>query len=542
MPVVLRFFSVLPLWLLHALGAALGGVAFCASARYRQRFCAHAALAGYSFGAVRAAVAHAGRMVAELPRLWLGAAPPRPRGGGGGGVGASAGRWVADLPRLWLGAPLPCRLEGGACVEQAYAAGRGIVYLTPHQGCFELSAQAAARRWSAAHGPITVLYRPARQAWLARLMATARNRPGMLAVPTTLAGVRQMLLAPRPGEAVGLLPDQVPPAGQGHWAPFFGRDAYTMTLAVRLARQTGAAIVLARSHRAGALRAPGLGARFRPPLRAAGSAAGQPVGGRRVADQPGHGAVDQTMPRAVPLGLCTLQAAARRGCKPCGAGRMTGHVGGRMKVLLRLGGRLVVPLMRVLAHLPLPVLRGLGWLIGCILFVLAAPRRRVALRNLALCYPDACGRQRRQWARETFVAFCQSWLDRSWLWFAPREVVLRRVRLQGALEELEGSQPAIIFAPHFYGMDAGGSALALHTPRAFTSIFSTQPDPAIDAWFRAGRQRFGDVRMLNRSDGVKPIVSSLRQGGLLYLLPDMDFGRNDSLFVPFYGVRAATVP
>lgn len=221
---------------------------------------------------------------------------------------------------------------------------------------------------------------------------------------------------------------------------------------------------------------------------------------------------------------------------------MTGHVGGRMKVLLRLGGRLVVPLMRVLAHLPLPVLRGLGWLIGRILFVLAAPRRRVALRNLALCYPDACGRQRRQWARETFVAFCQSWLDRSWLWFAPREVVLRRVRLQGALEELEGSQPAIIFAPHFYGMDAGGSALALHTSRAFTSIFSTQPDPAIDAWFRAGRQRFGDVRMLNRSDGVKPIVSSLRQGGLLYLLPDMDFGRNDSLFVPFYGVRAATVP
>ncbi|KAB7597407.1 lysophospholipid acyltransferase family protein [Verminephrobacter eiseniae] len=218
MPVVLRFFSVLPLWLLHALGAALGWLAFCASARYRQRFCAHAALAGYSFGAVRAAVAHAGRMVAELPRLWL-------------------------------GAPLPCRLEGGACVEQAYAAGRGIVYLTPHQGCFELSAQAAARRWSAAHGPITVLYRPARQAWLARLMATARNRPGMLAVPTTLAGVRQMLLALRRGEAVGLLPDQVPPAGQGHWAPFFGRDAYTMTLAVRLARQTGAAIVLARCER-----------------------------------------------------------------------------------------------------------------------------------------------------------------------------------------------------------------------------------------------------------------------------------------------------
>ena len=135
-------------------------------------------------------------------------------------------------------------------------------------------------------------------------------------------------------------------------------------------------------------------------------------------------------------------------------------------------GRLGVWFMRVLARLPLPVLRGMGWLIGRILFVLAAPRRRVALRNLALCYPDASEAQRRAWARETFVRFSQSWLDRSWLWFAPREVVLQRVKLTGALQELEGDTPTIIFAPHFYGMDAGGSALTLHTPRAFTSILS----------------------------------------------------------------------
>lgn len=218
MPVVFRFFSVFPLWLLHVMGAAMGWVAFVASPTYRRRFLANSALAGYSFGAVRAAVAHAGRMVAELPRLWM-------------------------------GATMPCALTGEACVEQAYAAGRGIVFLTPHQGCFELSAQAAARRWSAERGPITVLYRPARQAWLAKVMETARNRPGMLAVPTTLAGVRQMIKALRRGEAVGLLPDQVPPEGQGQWAPFFGRDAYTMTLAVRLAQQTGAAVVLARCER-----------------------------------------------------------------------------------------------------------------------------------------------------------------------------------------------------------------------------------------------------------------------------------------------------
>jgi KDO2-lipid IV(A) lauroyltransferase len=205
-------------------------------------------------------------------------------------------------------------------------------------------------------------------------------------------------------------------------------------------------------------------------------------------------------------------------------------------------GRLGVLFMRLLALLPLRVLRGMGWLIGQALYLVAAPRRKVALRNLALCFPDATEAQRRQWARESFVGFCQTWLDRSWLWFAPREVVLDRVKLKGALDELLGDTPTIIFAPHFYGMDAGGSALTLHTDRAFTSIFTPQPDPAVDVWIRNGRQRFGNVRMLNRGDGVKPILSGLRKGGLLYLLPDMDFGRNDSLFVPFYGVTAATVP
>lgn len=204
--------------------------------------------------------------------------------------------------------------------------------------------------------------------------------------------------------------------------------------------------------------------------------------------------------------------------------------------------RLGVWLMRRMAVLPLPVLRALGWLLGQLLYVLAVPRRRIALRNLELCYPQASAAQRRAWARETFVRFCQAWLDRSWLWSAPQAVVRARVQLHGALHELEGDAPTILFAPHFYGMDAGGLALPLHTTRPFTSIFSTHPDPVVDAWFMAGRQRFGDVRMLNRADGVKPIIANLRKGGLLYLLPDMDFGRKESIFVPYFGVPAATVP
>lgn len=218
MPAVFRLFSVFPLWLLHIIGCVLGWVAFAASGVYRQRFLANAALAGYSFAQVRAAVGHAGRMVAELPRLWL-------------------------------GVPVPVRIEGEPCVEQAWAAGRGVIFLTPHLGCFEMSAQAIATRWSERQGPITVLYRPARQAWLAKVMETARNRPGMQAVPTTLAGVRQMIKALRRGEAVGLLPDQVPPEGLGVWSPVFGKPAYTMTLAARLALQTGATVLLVRCER-----------------------------------------------------------------------------------------------------------------------------------------------------------------------------------------------------------------------------------------------------------------------------------------------------
>ena len=215
-----RLFSRCPLWLLHALGAALGWLAFALSPTYRRRFVANAALAGYTFAQVRGAVAHAGRMTAELPRLWLG---------------------------------MPTRMEweGEACVDAAYAKGRGILFLTPHMGCFEITAQGLAQRYSAAHGPITVLYRPARQPWLAEVMEQSRQRPGLETAPTTLAGVRQMIKALRAGRAIGLLPDQVPPEGMGQWTPFFGQPAYTMTLAARLALQTGATVLLVWGERLG---------------------------------------------------------------------------------------------------------------------------------------------------------------------------------------------------------------------------------------------------------------------------------------------------
>jgi KDO2-lipid IV(A) lauroyltransferase len=203
-----------PLPLLHALGGAVGWLSFLLSPTYRRRFLANAAQAGYGFAQVRRAVAQAGKLVMETPRLWFGATPP-----------------VA-----W---------DGVEHIEALRAQGRGIVFLTPHLGCFEVTAQAYAQRF----GAITVLYRPARKAWLREVVDSARDRANLRAAPTTLAGVRQMLRALKAGEAVGLLPDQVPPQGLGVWAPFFGREAYTMTLPARLVQQTGAAIVLAWGER-----------------------------------------------------------------------------------------------------------------------------------------------------------------------------------------------------------------------------------------------------------------------------------------------------
>jgi KDO2-lipid IV(A) lauroyltransferase len=144
---------------------------------------------------------------------------------------------------------MPVQWNGLQHIEAAYAQGHGVVFLTPHLGCFEITAQALASRFGGAHGPLTVLYRPARQAWLRDLLRHARERQHMKAVPTNMEGVRQLLKALRRGEAIGLLPDQVPPEGMGVWSDMWGRPAYTMTLAARLALQTQAAVVLAWGER-----------------------------------------------------------------------------------------------------------------------------------------------------------------------------------------------------------------------------------------------------------------------------------------------------
>ncbi len=197
--------------------------------------------------------------------------------------------------------------------------------------------------------------------------------------------------------------------------------------------------------------------------------------------------------------------------------------------------------MRLLAYLPLAWVRAIGRVLGWLLFGLAVSRRRVVQVNLHLCFPDLPQQVLRSMAIQTFVHFAQAWLDRGWLWHGSASMLRRRLRLCGALQELQGNQATVLFAPHFVGLDAGWTALTQRLPRAFTTIYSNQVDPTLDQWILSGRKRFGTPRLFGRDDGLKPVVQALRAGQPLYLLPDMNITRQESVFVPFYGVSTATL-
>jgi len=216
---VLHGASKLPLSALHALGSVLGWMMYGISPTYRRHLRRHLAQAGYADAATRrAAIATAGRMLAELPALWF-----RPY------------HQVVQLVK---------EVEGAEVAYAAHAQGKALLFLAPHMGCFEITAQYAAQRV-----PLTVLYRRPKLAWLEPAMLEGRSRPNLRLVPANFSGVRRLFKALRRGEAVGFLPDQVPSEGEGEWADFFGRPAYTMTLAARLAEGGNVACFLAYARR-----------------------------------------------------------------------------------------------------------------------------------------------------------------------------------------------------------------------------------------------------------------------------------------------------
>jgi KDO2-lipid IV(A) lauroyltransferase len=196
----------------------LGWLVWWLSPSYRRNFKANVQAAGVAWRDARPAVAAIGSMVAELPWVWM-----RPH--------------EAKLDGL-------VKWDGAEHFEAAMQAGKGAIIMSPHLGAWEIGAQAIAEKFGPSYGPMVALFRPARKAWLEPLVANARTRPYLDSAPTSLAGVRTLIRALRNGGYTAILPDQVPPLGQGVWAPFFGREVYTMTLLAKLAQQTGAQVIL----------------------------------------------------------------------------------------------------------------------------------------------------------------------------------------------------------------------------------------------------------------------------------------------------------
>lgn len=214
---LIRFLSWLPLWLLHALGGLLGRLIYLLSPTYRRHLQENMEQAGIDPALRGRVAAAAGRQALELAPIWL--------------------KPLSEVT------PRVVKVSGWELVEAAWRNGQGIVFLTPHLGCFEITAQ-----YYADHAPITVLYRRPRQAYLQELIETGRQRENLHLAPADVSGVRSLVKALKRGQAVGLLPDQAPKVGEGVWLDYFGKPAYTMTLAARLT-ETDATTIFAWAER-----------------------------------------------------------------------------------------------------------------------------------------------------------------------------------------------------------------------------------------------------------------------------------------------------
>jgi KDO2-lipid IV(A) lauroyltransferase len=202
--------------------------------------------------------------------------------------------------------------------------------------------------------------------------------------------------------------------------------------------------------------------------------------------------------------------------------------------------RLLLGIMWLLHFLPYSVLSRLGSAVGNLLFVIMKPRRKITLINLGLCMPHLSEAERRDIARRHFQAYSRSILERSILWWAPPERVKRMIVVEPRvpIEEIK-SGPTIILCPHFVGLEIPGIAMIDQT--SLCSIYTPQQNKVFDDALLKGRLRYGPVKILSRSEGVKPIIRAMRERLPFLMLPDMDFGIKDAEFVPFFGVPAATL-
>ncbi len=204
--------------------------------------------------------------------------------------------------------------------------------------------------------------------------------------------------------------------------------------------------------------------------------------------------------------------------------------------------QLFVGLLWLLHRLPLRVLAPLGEAFGLLLFTFARERRHVVDTNLARCFPEISYEDRRNLARAHFRWLGRSFLERSLQWWAPQERLEAMIRIRGlehAQALREAGTPIIFLTPHFVGLDMGGSRLAMEF--SVVNIYARQSNPVFDHWIHHGRSRFGDPLLLPRDEGVRGVVRAIKGGRAFYYLPDMDHGRKESIFVPFFNIPTATI-
>jgi KDO2-lipid IV(A) lauroyltransferase len=204
--------------------------------------------------------------------------------------------------------------------------------------------------------------------------------------------------------------------------------------------------------------------------------------------------------------------------------------------------RLAVFLLWLLHGLPLPLLAAIGRGLGWVLFRVAGRRRRIVETNLSLCFPELDDTQRRRLAQAHFQVLARSMLERGMLWWSRPERLRRLIRVDGAetiRELLDAGRPIMLLAPHFVGLDAGGVGIAMRFDCA--SLYAEQSSEVFDRLLYRGRKRFGDQLLLSRDENLRTIVRAMKAGRPFYYLPDVNFRTRDSIFVPFFGVPAATV-
>jgi len=212
-----------------------------------------------------------------------------------------------------------------------------------------------------------------------------------------------------------------------------------------------------------------------------------------------------------------------------------------MKHLSRLFSRVALGLLWLFQWLPLGVQAAVGRAVGALLYRVAGSRRRVALRNLELCFPGLSAEQRERLAREHFGWVTRSLLERALLWYAPESRLRRLIHIEGDFGFAASTEaPVMWLVPHFVGLEVAGTASAMQ-PRRVISMYQRQSNRVFDEALKAGRLRFGNGDLLSRHANAMPLVKAIKRGMVFLNLPDMDFGPRDSAFVPFFGVPAATL-